>query len=402
MMSSMCAEPQTLMEALVLQGDKFSNLTLYTMFPVSLCPYANKEMKGHIRVKTFSVGKLTEAIRRGQAEYVPIHISQVGSFIKKRKIPVDIAMVQVSAPDMHGNCNLGISVDYIKEAIEAAKVVIAEVNEKMPRTKGDSCLPVEQIDYFIDVSRDLLTYDTGRIGEVEDRIGELTSELIPDGAVLQYGPGKVQRAILRKLENKKELGIHSGLVSDDIIPLVERGVITGSKKEINYKKIVAAAVIGTRKIYDFVHENDLVEIKMSSYTHDIKTLSKLKKFVSLNSAIEVDLLGQVNSEAVGLNVINGVGGTMDFVRGAISSEEGRAILALPSTAKRHNKSRIVPIITGSVVTAGWADFNFIVTEYGVADLSGLTVRERVKKMISIAHPQFREELRETAVKMSLL
>jgi len=402
MLSSMAAEPQTLVEALVAQRDKFSNVTLYTMFPVSLCPYGNREMAGNIRVKTFSVGKLNEAVRRGQAEYVPVHFSQIGRLIEERKIPVDVAMIQLTPPDKEGNCNLGISVEYAKEAIEAAQIVIAEMNEKMPRTKGDTLLPVEKIDYAINVSRDLLNYDAGEIGEEEDRIGGLIAELIPDGAVLQYGPSKIQKAILTKLNHKKELGIHSGLISDDIIPLVEGGIITGSRKEIDRNKIVATAVLGTRKIYDFVHENEMVELKASSYTHDIKKLSQLRNFVSLNSAIEVDLLGQVNAESLGLKVINGVGGMMDFVRGAISSEGGKAILGIPSTTKGQDRSRIVPLITGSVVTAGWADFDFVVTEYGIADLAGLTVGERVKKMISIAHPEFREELTKQAIEMSLV
>ncbi len=402
MLSSMCAEPQTLVEALVSQSDKFSNVTLYTMFPVSACSYADKEMEGHIKVKTFSVGKLTQALRRGQAEYVPVHFSQIDRLIKARKIPVDVAMVQVTPPDKEGNCNLGISVEYAKEAIENAQIVIAEMNEKMPRTNGDTLLPVEKIDYAINVSRDLLNYDTGEIGEEEDRIGELIAELIPDGAVLQYGPGKIQKATLKNLGHKKELGIHSGLISDEIIPLVEAGVITGSRKEIDCHKIVATAVIGAKKIYDFVHENEMVELKASNYTHGIMKLSQLRNFVSLNSAIEIDLLGQVNAESLGLKVVNGVGGMIDFVRGAKSSEMGKAILGIPSTTKGQDRSRIVPLITGNVVTAGWADFDFIVTEYGVADLRGQTVAERVKKMINIAHPEFREALMKKAIEMSFV
>ncbi len=402
MLSSMCAEPQTLVEALVSQSGKFSNLTLYTMFPVGSCPYADSTMEGHIKVKTFSVGKLNQAVRRGQAEYIPIHYSQIGRRIKDRRISIDVVMIQLSPPDEDGNCNMGISVEYFREAIDAADIVIGELNDKMPRTNGDTLLPIDKLDYLIEVSRPLLTYDVGLNSKVEDQIGEFVAELIPDGAVLQYGPGKGHRAILKSLVHKKELGIHSGLITDDIIPLVEKGIITGSKKEINCNKIVATGVIGTQKIYEFVHENDMVEIKSSNYTHNIKTLSQLKKFVSLNTAIEVDLLGQVNAESVGLNVVNGVGGMMDFVRGAIASEEGKAILAIPSTTKNQNRSRIVPLITGSVVTAGWADFDFIVTEHGIADLAGLTVDERVKKMISISHPEFREGLRKQAVEMSLL
>ena len=225
MLSSMCAEPQTLVEALVSQSGKFSNLTLYTMFPMSSCPYADREMEGHITVKTFSVGKLVQAVRRGQAQYIPIHFSQIGRLIKNRRIPIDVVMVQLSPPDEDGNCNMGISVEYFREAIDAADIVIGELNERMPRTNGDTLLPIDRLDYFIEGSRPLLTYDVGHTSEVEDQIGEFVAELIPDGAVLQYGPGKVHRAILKKLAHKKELGIHSGLISDDIVPLVEKGII---------------------------------------------------------------------------------------------------------------------------------------------------------------------------------
>lgn len=401
-LSSMCAEPQTIVESLLAQNERFSNLTIYTMFPVSSCPYADREMEGRFKVKAFSVGKLSQAVKRGQAEYVPIHFSQIGRLIKNRKISLDAVLLQLSPPDEDGNCNMGISVEYFREAIDAADIVIGELNERMPRTNGDTLLPIDRLDYFIEVSRPLLTYDVGHTSEVEDRIGEFVAELIPDGAVLQYGPGKVHKATFKKLAHKKDLGIHSGLISDEIVPLVKNGVITGAKKEVDANKIVATGVIGTQIIYDFVHENEMVEIRSSNHTHDIKIMSQFKNFISLNSAIEVDLLGQANSESVGLNVVNGVGGMMDFVRGAISSEGGKAVLALPSTARKGEKSRIVPILNQGVVTAGWADLHYIVTEHGVADLCGLTVSERVKKMISIAHPRFRDGLTRKAIEMSLI
>lgn len=359
-------------------------------------------MEGHIKVKTFSVGTLTQAVKRGQAEYVPIHYSQIGRFIKDRRIPINVLMLQLSPTDKDGNCNMGISVEYFREAIDVADIVIGELNDRMPRTNGDSLLSIDRLDYFIEVSRPLLTYDVGDTGEVEDRIGEFVAELIPDGAVLQYGPGKVHKAILKKLGQKKDLGIHSGLISDEIIPLVVNGVITGAKKEVDANKIVATGVIGTQAVYDFVHENKMVEVKSSSYTHNVSVMSQFKNFISLNSAIEVDLLGQANSETVRRNVVNGVGGMMDFVRGAISSKGGKAILALPSTTKNGEKSRIMPILNQGVVTAGWADLHYIVTEYGVADLCGLVVSERVKKMISIAHPRFRDGLTRSAVEMALI
>ncbi len=390
------------MEALAAQSERLSEIEIYTMFPVGSCLYADPGVEGRFKVKTFSVGNLRRAVERKQAEYIPVHFSQIGRLILEKKIPVDVLMIQLSRPDKNGNFSCGISVEYMKEAIEAAGIVIAEINDQMPRTCGDTLVPSAKVDYIVEVSRPLLTYDPGLITETEEKIGELVSDLIPDCSVLQFGPGKIYRAILKHLNNKKDIGVHTGLFTDDIIPLVKKGVITGTKKTIDRHKIIATAIIGTEKVYDFIHNNKLVELKPANYTHNIRVLSRIDNFISLNSAIEVDLTGQVNSETIGLSLINGVGGMIDFVRGAIASNGGRAILALPSITRDGKKSRVVPLIKEGIVTAGRADFHYIVTEYGITDLYGSTVSERAQQMISIAHPRFRNELRDKAVAMALL
>ncbi len=402
MLSSMCAEPQTLVEALMDQLERLRDIEIYTMFPVGSCPYAEPEVKDRFKVKTFSVGNLRKAVKRKQAEYIPVHFSQIGRLLLEKKIPIDVLLIQLSSPDINGNFSCGISVEYMQEAIKAADLVAAEINDQMPYTYGDTLVPSAKVDYCIEVSRPLLTYDPGLLTETEEKIGKLVSDLIPDGSVLQFGPGKIYRAILKHLDHKKDIGIHTGLFTDDIIPLVEKGVITGTQKNIDRHKIIATAIIGTRKVYDFINKNKSVKLKSSNYTHNIKVLSKINNFISLNSAIEADLTGQVNSETIGLSLINGVGGMIDFVRGAIASDGGRAILALPSTTQDGKKSRLVPLIKEGIVTAGRADFHYIVTEYGVADLYGLTVSERAQKIISIAHPHFRDELKHKAVAMALL
>lgn len=397
LMSTMCAEPQTLVEALVRRAESLENVTIYTMFPLGGCDYATEQMRGHLAVKIFSAGRLRMGLKKGDVEYIPCHFSQIPYLITKGILPVDVIFLQLSPPDREGYCTFGISVEYLREGIEAARLVIAEINDQMPRTHGETSIHLSKLNYVVETSRPLISYPMETIGEVERKIAQWVLDLIPDGGVLQYGPGSVQAAILSSLKGKKDLGIHSGLITDWVVDLVEAGVITGAAKTIDPGKIVVTSMIGTKKLYHFVDDNPTVEVYPGSYTHSVKTLCRIKNFISINSALAVDLYGQVNSETAGSMLVSGVGGQNDFVRGALASEGGRMILALSSTAKGEEVSRIVPNLgKGSVVTIPRSDISYIVTEYGVADLRGKTLSERARTIASIAHPKYREKLVDEA------
>jgi 4-hydroxybutyrate CoA-transferase len=401
-LSTMCAEPQTLVETLVANRTRFRAAEIYTMFPVGSCEYAAPGMEPHFKVRTFSVGNLAAAVEERRAEYIPIHFSQIPKGLASGLLPIDVALIQASLPDESGNCSLGICVEYAHEAIEAADLVIGELNAQMPRTLGDTTIPLSRFDYHIEVSRPLLTYQTQGPNAEERQIASLAASLIEDGSVLQFGPGRIQKAILLSLFGKRDLGIHTGLFTDDLLPLVDSRTVTGARKTIDREMIVATSVIGTSKVYDFVHDNSAVSFQRASYTHAARTLSKIDNFVSLNSAIEADLSGQVNAETVGSSLVNGIGGMMDFVRGSMAAKGGNAIVCLPSTAKGGGVSRIVPAVKGRIVTAGRADVRYIVTEHGIADLFGASVAERAKQLISIAHPRFRSALEESAAESGIL
>jgi len=397
LMGTMCAEPQTLVEALIRRAKSLENVTIYTMFPLGNCDYATEEMKGHLVVKIFSAGKLRMGLKKGDVEYIPCHFSQIPRLITEGILPVDVILLQLSPPDEEGYCTFGISVEYLREGIEAARLVIAEINDQMPRTYGDTLIHLSKLSYVVETSRPLISYPMETIGELERQIAQWASDLIPDGGVLQYGPGSVQAAILSSLKGKKDIGIHSGLITDWVVDLVKEGVITGVTKTLNPGKIVVTSMIGTKKLYQFVNGNPMVEVYPGSYTHSVKTLSRIKNFVSINSALGVDLYGQVNSETTGSILVSGVGGQNDFVRGALASEGGRVILALSSTAKGDEVSRIVPYLDkGSVVTIPRSDISYVVTEYGVADLRGKTLSERARFIASIAHPKYRDKLMNEA------
>ncbi|MDY7038097.1 MAG: acetyl-CoA hydrolase/transferase C-terminal domain-containing protein [Thermodesulfobacteriota bacterium] len=388
--SPVCAEPQTLVNALVEDKDRLEDVKIFTMMPMGECPYVLPEMEGHFSVKTFSVGpRLMDAVNRGQAEYVPCHLSQIPKFFSEGIIQVDMAFIQLSPPDSHGYCSLGISIDYTRSLINNAKIVIAEINERMPRTLGDTFVHLSGLDYMMESSHQLLIAPPPKIGEVERKIAQFTSELIPDGSVIQVGIGNIPEAILNELKQKKDLSIHTGIFSDGVLSLVESGAIDEKRNG----QMVAMDLIGTSSLYEFCHNNPLVEMRPINYTHDINVLSQIKGIISISSAIQMDLSGQVNAEMLGETLINGVGGQLDFIRGAEASPGGKAIIAFPSTARRGKVSRIVNILdTGVTVTVGRADIDYVVTEYGIARLKGKSLSERAKELIAIAHPDFREEL----------
>lgn len=392
----MAAEPQGLVKELVEQRGRLRGITIYTSFPISKPLYGNEAAQDSFSIKTFSVGSLREGIERQQASYLPCHFSEIAACFSNGTFPLDGVLVQVSPPDRDGYCSFGVSIEYYPEAIATARLVIAEFNARMPRTRGDSLIHESSFDFAVETDRPLPEYEVSPPGETERAIAGFCAQLIPDGAVLQFGPGKVHAAVLGGLIQKKDLGIHSGLISDSVMELVQEKTITGKTKTIDREKIVCTSAIGTQKLYDFTHDNPSVHFYPASYTHNISVLKKLKGFISLNVALQVDLLGQVNSETVDGSLVNGVGGMMDFVRGARASDEGKVIFCFPSTGKGGKVSRIVPKLSpGSPVTATRADMDYFVSEFGVARLRGKTAQERAEAICEIAHPDFREALRSS-------
>lgn len=394
--SPVCAEPQTLLKSLVDSKDRLEGVEIYTMLPMGECLYARPEMEGRFKVKVFSAGpQLMEAVSRGQAEYIPCHLSQIPGFFATGTIPIDVALIQISPPDNHGYGSLGVSTSYTRELIGAATLVIAEINEQMPRTLGDSFVHISQADYLVQSSYPLPSVPSPKIGEVEKKIAEFVAELVPDGAVIQVGIGNIAEAILGALKEKRNLSVHTGTFSDGVLDLVEAGAFDTKKGDSRAARLFTAELIGTSKLYQFCHNNPLVEMRPIDYTHNIHVAGKIRELISITSAIQIDLNGQVNAEMLGNKLVSGVGGQLDFLRASASSSRGKGIVVFPSTAKKGKFSRIVPSLdAGAIVTVGRADIDFVVTEYGIARMRGKTLSERARELIAIAHPDFREQLKQ--------
>jgi 4-hydroxybutyrate CoA-transferase len=384
-----CNEPQTLVEELVRQKERLQNVTLYNGVIGSPCLYADESCHDHFKIKTFlSSALLKSAFFHRVCDYLPVNLSQIPRWLHQETI--DIALIQVTPPNELGYCNLGVSVDCMQTLIKRAAFVIAEVNNQVPSTYGDTLVHVSEIDQFVPSNRPLLTLSRGKLDDDDLTIGSYVSELIPDYATIQVGLGKIADSILLSLKSKKGLGIHSGSVTDSVIELINLGVITNENKEINPLKTVCTTLTGTDDLYQFCHQNPSIELYPSDYTHNAAVIAKLSHFYSINSALEVDLFGQVNAEQISHYPMAGVGGQMDFISGAKLSKGGRSIIALPSTAKKGTESRIK--ITIPYVTSVKSEIDYIVTEYGIAALFGKSLSERAKALISIAHPDFRKEL----------
>lgn len=388
------AEPFKLVEAMVNNKNNYENVEIVHMVAMGKGEYTKAEMEGHFRHNALFVGGSTrEAINKGRADYTPCFFSEVPKLFKEGYMDVDVALIHLSKPDENGNCSYGVSVDYTKPAAEAAKLVIAEVNDKMPKTLGDSFINIADIDFIVETSYNLAELNPPKIGDIEKSIGENCAGLIEDGDTLQLGIGAIPDAVLMFLKDKKDLGIHTEMFSDGVVDLVDAGVINNKKKTLHKDKMVVTFLMGTKKLYDFVDNNEDVEFYPVDYVNDPKIIMQNDNMVSINSCIQVDLMGQVVSESIGLKQFSGVGGQVDYVRGASMSKGGKSIIAMPSTASRGNVSRIVPFITeGSAVTTSRNDVNYIITEYGIANLKGKTLKERAKSLIEIAHPDFRDEL----------
>ena len=385
-----CNEPQTLVEELVRQSGRLEDVYLYNMPIGSACLYAGSDHLHSFKIRTFlSTPLFKPSYSTGDCDYIPINLSEIPRWIAEHQI--DVALIQVSPPDEHGFCNLGISVDVVQSLIKYAVCVIAEVNNQMPWSEGNTLVHLSNIDYVVPSTRPMLEIKRKEPTEVERAIGRHVASLVPDYSVIQVGVGSVSDSILQALHGKKGIGIHSGSITDPVIELIEQGVITNEAKEINRHITICTTLTGTEKLYRYANRNYAIELHPSDYTHNPAVISKLSRFHSINSALEVDLFGQVNAEQVGKYPVAGVGGQMDFIHGARLSEGGKAIIALPSTAKNGTESRIKAEIP--FVTSLKSEIDYIVTEYGVAELFGKSLKERAQALLLIAHPDFREQLR---------
>ncbi len=392
-----CATPTPLTNALALRRD-VENVRIYHLHTSGPAAWVSPATQGIFRsVSLFTGAPLRQAVNSGQADHVPIFLSDIPGLFHSRQVQLDVAILQVSPPDRHGMCSLGTSIDAARAAADTAKIVIAEINDQMPRTHGDSTLPLKRITAFIHTNRPLHEHHPEPESHVEARIGDLIAPLIENGSTLQMGIGGIPDAVLARLHDKRDLGIHSEMFSDRVVELVESGAVTNKLKAVGRGRIVTSFINGTRRLFDFVNDNPTVAFYPCDWTNDTSVIRKNPKMVAINSAIEVDLTGQVCADSIGHKIYSGIGGQMDFIRGAALSPGGKPIIALPATAASGKVSRIVAQLNpgaGVVTTRGHV--HWIVTEFGKVNLHGLSLRERAEALISVAHPDFRAELRQHA------
>jgi acyl-CoA hydrolase len=387
------ATPTPLLDALVRRHD-VSDVTLYHLHTAPV-PFAAPEHRGRFfSVSLFAGAPVRAAIERGDADFVPVFLSDIPELFTSGRIPLDVALVQVSPPDAHGYCTLGTSIDAALAATQSARRVVAEVNERMPRTHGNTLVPAARLDAAVRTSRPLHEHAAAAPTAVEESIGEHVAALVEDGATLQTGIGAIPDAVLARLHTRQDLGIHTEMFSDGLVPLVRSGAVTNRLKAVHRGRIVTSFVSGTQQVYDFVHDNPFVEFHPCDRTNDTAIIRANDKVTAINSALEIDLSGQVVADSIGFRIYSGIGGQMDFIHGAALSRGGKPIIALPSTAAGGSVSRIVPALkpgAGVVTTRGHV--HWVVTEYGSVNLFGLTLRQRAEALIRIAHPGVRGELR---------
>ena len=388
--------PEILLRALVENKDAYKNVEIVHMVSMGASEYCLPEMEKHFVHNSLFAGATTrKAIHDGRAFFTVSHFSQIPRLFTEKILPVDVTLCMVSLPDEHGFCSFGVSVDYTKPAAESSKLVIAEVTPNMPRTLGDAFIHVSGLDCIVETESSPIILQPPKISGIDEKIGGYCAELIKDGDCLQLGIGAVPDSILGFLKLKKDLGIHTEMFSDGVVDLVEAGVITCTKKNFHPGKMVATFFMGTEKLYKFVHNNPMVQMFSVDYTNNPAIIAQNNNMVSVNSTLQVDLTGQGASESIGYKQFSGTGGQADFIRGAAWSKGGRSILAFHSTASGDKISRIVPHLDeGAVVTTTRSDIHYAVTEYGIADLRGKSVPERAKALITIAHPDFRGELKK--------
>lgn len=403
-----CGEPQYLVHELVNYVNNnpkaFFDAELIHIWTLGVAPYTDEKFQENFRLDSFFVGDSTRSsVNRGAADYTPIFLSSVPDLFRSEMVPVDIALVQTSLPDKHGYLSLGISVDVVKSALEKAEVVVAQVNENMPRTHGDGFIHIKDIDFVLPYDEPLLEYSVKAPNDIVQKIGKYVARIIEDGSTIQVGYGLIPDEVVHSLEDKKDLGVHTELLSDGIVELMKKGVVTNQKKIHNPGKTIASFCMGSRDTYDFLDENPSIEFKRIDYTNNPLIISRNRMMTAINSAMEVDLTGQATAESLGGTFYSGTGGQADFMRGAVLSPGGKTILAFPSTALNDSVSRIVPVLQeGAGITLTRGDVHYMVTEYGIAYLHGKNIRERAMDLIAIAHPKFRPWLIEAARKRTLI
>ncbi|MGC8580066.1 MAG: GNAT family N-acetyltransferase [bacterium] len=397
-----CGEPQYLVNRLLeyvkLHPKGFFDAELLQVWTLGVTPYVEEKFKDNFRHNFFFIGANTrDVINKGVADYSPVFLWQIPELIRKKFIPIDIAFIQTSLPDKHGYFSLGISVDIVKSAVENASLVVAQVNRFMPRVHGEAFIHVKDINYIIPYDEPLLEFEFKVPGDIAEKIGRYVSQIVQDGDTIQVGYGSLPNVIVSKLSNKKNLGVHTELLSDGIVELMKKGVVNNSKKELNRWKTVAAFCMGKKETYEFLHDNPAIEFRPVNYTNNPTVLARQKNMTAINGALEVDLSGQATAETIGKSFYSGLGGQADFMRGAVLSQGGKTILVVQSTAKNGEVSRIVPFLgEGAKITLTAGDIHYVVTEYGIAYLHGKNLRERAMNLIAIAHPKFRKWLIDAA------
>jgi len=393
-----CGEPLDLVDELVARAPELERVEINHMVAMGKGEYAQPELADSFFHKSLFVGASTrDAVRDGRGDYIPVFFHEIPKLFCEGYLPPDVALVHVSPPDKHGFCSFGVSVDYTKPAAQVAKTVVAQVNPNMPRTHGDSFIHVSEIDVVVESEQPIIELPPPRIGPVEEAIGRHIASLVDDGSCLQLGIGGIPDAVLLFLHEKNDLGIHSEMFSEGVVDLYNEGVITNKNKQINRDKMAATFLMGTRRLYDFVDDNPAVNMFPVNYVNDPYVIGQNERVVAINSAIQVDLMGQVVADAMGPVQFTGIGGQVDFVRGAARSRDGKAIIALPSTAKKGAVSRIVAALApGTAVTTMRADVDYVVTEHGVAHLRGKGLRERAEALLAVADPVFHDQIRGEA------
>ncbi len=394
---SVASTPVQLVQALTNRASELQGVCIYHLLTTGEAPYTATELQENFHVKTFFVGGNTrKAVQEGRAEYIPVFLSEIPQVFRRKIVPLDVALVQVSPPDKHGFCSMGPSVDMSLAGLEMARIKIAEINPQMPRVHGDGNVHISVFDRVTEVDYPLPSFEPSTPTEADLAIGNFVASLVEDGATIQAGIGVIPDAALAALKDHKNLGVHTEMFSDGLIPLVESGVITGIHKKINQGKIISAFVMGTQKVYDFIDDNPLVSLLDVAYVNSTANISQNPKATAINSAIEVDITGQVAADSIGTRIYSGIGGQMDYIRGASLSEGGKPIIALPSVTSK-GKSRICATLNpGAGVVTTRAHIHYVVTEFGIADVYAKSLRESAENLIKIAHPSHREALAKEA------
>jgi 4-hydroxybutyrate CoA-transferase len=397
-----CSFPKTLIDSMCKRYTELKNVKILQLMSFLNAPFVLPEMEGHFHlVSLFTGPNIRKAVNEGKADFIPVFLSEIPWLIQSKKLPVDVTLLHLSPPDEHGYCSYGISNECSKTAAENSKTIIAQINPRMPRVLGDNFIHIDKIDYAVEINEPvpefLSSKDAGEDLHIYERIGQHIAGMIEDGATLQMGIGLIPDTVLKFLHDKKDLGIHTEMFSDNLIDLIDAGVVTGEKKTLLPGKVVASFILGSQKVFDYMNDNPVFEFRSSMFVNDPFNIARNDKMVSINSALEVDLTGQVCADSIGPRNYSGFGGQLDFIRGASRSEGGKPIIAFTSTAKNGTMSRIVPFLKqGAGVTTTRGDVHYVITEYGIAELYGKPVSERVRSLIKIAHPNFRDELERYA------